>query len=342
MPGTVWDIGSAADPVAAVLDAYAGGGVIALRTSGSTSRPRSVLRTAASWVDSFPHVSQLTGIDSSSRVWLPGPLTATMNLFAAAHARWAEATVVATPEDTTHAYLTPAVLARCLDEGENVRGWHVVVAGERLPEEAAHRAAAVGVRTSHYYGAAELSFVAWGTHAGDLRAFPGVEVGVRSGEIWARSPYLSRGYAGEPGPLRFGADGFATVGDRGRLARGVLTVAGRGDGTVVTAGATVLVADVEQALRAGSGSEVVVLGIDHPRLGALVVAVLPDRTAFPRMRAAARTELSRSHRPVWWFHAADLPLTAAGKVDRAALADLVITGRLTPLVPPARTPVDVP
>ena len=47
------------------------------------------------------------------------------------------------------------------------------------------------------------------------------------------------------GPFTVDADGFATVGDRGSLAGGVLTVAGRGAEVVLTGGATVLVADVE-------------------------------------------------------------------------------------------------
>ncbi|HEX2074030.1 MAG TPA: AMP-binding protein [Geodermatophilus sp.] len=332
----VCDVAAADDPVAAVLSAHDRGELLALRTSGTTSRPRAVLRTTASWVDSFPAVSALAGIDSSSRVWVPGPLSATMNLFAAVHARWAGAAVTPTPEDATHAHLTPALLARCLDAGTDLRGRHVVVAGDRLGEGPARRAAAAGVRTSHYYGAAELSFVAWGAHESDLRPFPDVEVAIRDGEIWARSPYLSRGYAGEPGPLRVDADGFATVGDRGRLVDGVLTVTGRDAGTVVTAGATVRVADVERALRDAAGSEVYVVGIDHPRLGAVLAALLPDRTAFPRVHAAARTELSRAQRPVRWFHLPDLPLTAAGKVDRAALADLAATGAVPPLPPPGR------
>ena len=73
----VREIASAADPVAAVLDAHEHGELISLQTSGTTSRPRSVVRTTASWVDSFPHVSRLTGIDRHSRVWVPGPLAAT-------------------------------------------------------------------------------------------------------------------------------------------------------------------------------------------------------------------------------------------------------------------------
>ena len=100
----------------------------------------------------------------------------------------------------------------------------------------------------HYYGAAELSFVAWGAHADDLTPFPGVDVVVRDGEVWVRTPYLCLGYDGPPGPLRTDPDGFATVGDRGVLADGRLLVSGRSD-AVTVGGATVEPADVEVVLR---------------------------------------------------------------------------------------------
>lgn len=326
MPGGLRDVGAMADPVAEVLAAYAADELISLRTSGSSGRPRSVIRTAASWVDSFPAVSRLTGIDSSSVVWVPGPYAATMNLFAAVHARWAGAAVTTSPEDATHAVVTPAVLARSLDEGTDLGGRHVVVAGDRLSESEAGRARAAGIRTSHYYGAAELSFVAWGSHDRDLQPFPGVEVAVRNGELWARSPYLCRGYDGEQGPLRLSEDGFATVGDRGRLVGGVLTVTGRGTGTIVTAGATVHAADVESVLRDASGRDVVVVGVQHSRLGEIVAAVVPEPDAYEELLRAARARLDRPRRPVWWFHVGDLPLTSAGKVDRGQLAVLISSG----------------
>lgn len=60
----------------------------------------------------------------------------------------------------THACLTPAGLLRALDDRVDVAGMHLVVAGDRLPQTLAGRAAAAGARVSHYYGAAELSFVA--------------------------------------------------------------------------------------------------------------------------------------------------------------------------------------
>ena len=323
------DVLAAADPVTAVLAAHAAGTPIAVRTSGTTSNPRLVVRSTASWVDSFPTVSELTGLDAGARLWLRGPLHASMNLFAAVHAQWVGAQVVDRPDGATHAVLTPAALATALADGRPLAGLHLVVAGDRLPRALADRATAAGACTAHYYGAAELSFLAWGTAEDDLRAFPGVELSIRDGVVWARSPFLSSGYgAGRPGPFRTAPDGSATVGDRGTLtADGVLVVAGRGTDAVTTAGATVLVAEVEQALRRSGSGDVVVVGVAHPRLGQLVAAVGTDPGALATARAGVSV-LTAAQRPRLWFHLDQWPLTAAGKVDRAAVADLASAGHL--------------
>jgi acyl-CoA synthetase (AMP-forming)/AMP-acid ligase II len=68
------------------------------------------------------------------------------------------------------------------------------------------------------------------------------------------------------------------------------------------------------------------VGLPHPRLGAVVAAVLADGAALERARAAARAELSPAQRPRSWFTLPAPPLTAAGKVDRAALAGLAAAG----------------
>ena len=178
------------DPVAAVVDAHRDGSLLALATAGTTTLPRSVLRTTESWWSSFEAYSDLTGIGAGARVWVPGPLRATMNLFAAVHARVVGAEVVDDAALATHACLTPAQLDR--RAAELPESATVVVAGAVLTP--GRRA----LRTVHYYGAAELSFVAAGTDGNDLRPFPGVEIEIREGEIWARSPYLCEGYRRRP------------------------------------------------------------------------------------------------------------------------------------------------
>jgi long-chain acyl-CoA synthetase len=276
-----------------------------------------------SWTDSFAAVSALSAMDERSRVWIPGPATASMNLFARVHADHIGAAVVDASGLATHAVLTPAALDRLVTDRERSDvgpgNLTVIVAGDRLRVALHDRARTAGLVVHHYYGAAELSFVAWGRHADDLRPFPGVQVDVRAGEIWVRSSYLCAGYAGVPGPLRTDERGFATVGDRGLLDGGRLLVHGR-PGTATTAGATVSLADVEGVLRPAARGDVIVVGVPHPTLGEVLVAVLTDADDRTALVARARKHLSPACRPRRWHHLPQLPLTSVGKVDRARLA----------------------
>lgn len=298
---------------------------MALRTSGSTRVPRRVLRSTESWAASFDAVSALTGLGAGARVWVPGPVTASMNVFAVVHAAHAGAAPAGAPAEATHAVLTPTALSALLD-GSPPAGLVVVVAGDRLSPGLAARAARAGLDVHHYYGAAELSFVAWGRHADDLRPFPGVELAVRDGEIWVRSPYLCLGYDGSAGPLRRDPDGWATVGDRGTLAEdGRLVVHGR-PAAVTTGGATVQLLEAESVLRDAATGQLALLGVPHPDLGAVLAAVLTDPSDHPALLEAARAGLTAAARPRRWYHLDPLPLTPAGKVDRAALERVVATG----------------
>lgn len=246
-----------------------------------------------------------------------------MNLFAAVHAHFTGARTGSSPADATHAHLTPTALGRAMDEDVPLAGVHVVVAGDRLPSSLHDRAVAAGIGMSHYYGSAELSFVAWGSHEADLQPFPEVEIRPSDGMLWVRSPYICEGYDGPGGSFDRTDDGFATVGDRGLLVDGFVRVSGRGTDSVNTGGATVHAADVEHALRHVVTGDVVVVGIPHPELGQVVAAVLTDASSLPEARAESRRVLVASQRPRHWFHVAELPQTAANKVDRVALCRLL-------------------
>lgn len=299
-----------------MLDAHREGRDLLLRTAGTTgSAPRPVRRTTDSWWLSFPAYAELAGLRAGALLHVPGPLTATMNLFAAVHAADSGIATCADPHEATHVVLTPARLDQGLADGSLQDGQTVVVAGDRLSAGLAGRARAAGLVVHHYYGAAELSFVAWGPDAGHLRVFPGVEVRVRKGALEARSPYVALSAPREP-------SGWTGVGDRGELlADGRLRVHGRPD-AVTTGGATVPVAEVEAAL-ADVGA--VVVGVPHPRLGAVLAAVVPGPPDTAALRTLARDRLPASHRPRHWLHRPTLPVTDAGKVDRDALAHWAAT-----------------
>ncbi len=322
-------------------------GDLVLCTSGSTGSPRAVLRTAASWDASVAPLTALTGIGGSDAVWLPGPLCSSLFLYGAWHADAVGAAVLVQgdpPARATALHAVPALLARAVEAGEAgalplVRT--AVAAGDAVPAPLRRRAAALGWRVVEYYGAAELSFVAW--RAGDdaMRAFPGVEVADRDGRLWARSPYLARGYldGGDGGPLR--RDGaWATVGDLGSVAAdGAVVVRGRGGTVVTTGGHTVVVEEVERALAGVEGvGDLAVVGVPHPTLGEVLAAVVvpaprgpEDGAGLAARLAAATRALPRPARPPRWHTAAALPRTASGKVDRQRLADAVTAGALTRL-----------
>ena len=314
--------------MAALLAAHRIGGRVSLRTSGTTAGPREVIRTAASWVDSFPLVAELIGLTKSSRAWVPGPIGATMNLYAAALAAYRGASLADSPRHASHAFLTPAGLLKLVTEPAPT-DLHVVIAGDRLGTGLADLAEGRGWRVSHYYGAAQLSFVAWGRDEASLRPFPEVSVQARSdGCLWVSSPWLcEREIAPEDAAASLQVQietssgrRWATVGDRGYVAAdGRVVVLGRAD-VILTGGATVHVGDVEAVLRPAARGEVYVVPQPHDRLGSVVVAVCTDVGDIDRLARHARTSLLGPFRPRRWVHRAELPLTAAGKVDRTVLA----------------------
>ncbi|MFI7535376.1 class I adenylate-forming enzyme family protein [Streptosporangium sp. NPDC049376] len=324
-------------------------------SSGSTGRPRAVVRTRASWTGSFPHLSALTGIGPGDVVLVPGPLTSSLYGFAAVHALATGATAVvpgrwpARPAahlgDVTAVHVVPHRLPAVLDalrESGGARGQlrTAVVGGAALGAGVRDLAVRAGVDVVAYYGATELSFVAADTDGHGLRPFPEVEIQVRTdpgqelGEVWARSPWLAEGYLTTgTGPLRIDGDGWATVGDVAEPYRAgeVLRLRGRGGGAIQTGGATVVPEDVEEVLRRAPGvDDVVVVGSPHPELGSVVTAILetdgPRRPSRATLEEVARGGLDAAQRPRRWYAVRSLPRTPAGKPARGLLAARLADG----------------
>ena len=303
-------------------------------TSGTSGAPRIVVRTASSWERSFDVVASLLEAGGDDVVALPAPPSSSLTLFSLAHAlgggpRPRLGAKIAS--DVTCFHGTPQALRAVLDGGVPPSLRTALVGGSHLDAALRHRAEEAGLRVNAYYGAAELSFVALDRGEG-LMAFPGVEVDVRDGAVWVRSPYVASSYVGAPGPLRRD-HGWSSVGDRAELIDGRLRLLGRADDALLSASATIVPDEVEEALRRVPGvRDAIVFGIPRERVGALVAAFVElDDDPPADLRERAREQLAPSHRPRRWF-AGELPRTASGKPARAEAVRRVLAGEVRRLV----------
>lgn len=295
-------------------------------TSGTTGAPKIVVRMAASWQVAFQPLNVELGLRAGDGLWMPVHQVSSMALFSAA---WAQDSgfelVIPTPTEAglaraTAAHVTPAWLERLLtmlEAGHSSTLDTVLVGGDRLPPELLHRAEAVGLRVVTYAGAAELSFVAWDRGDG-LRPFEGVATRIADGQLWVSSPQIALDVFG--GTLRRDViDGieWATVGDRVTEDHGVLEFLGRGDGAILTAGATVVPAEVEAVLHSHpdvTGS--LVMGQPDTVLGQRVVAWVEGPADVGQLRDWVRSRLPKAARPVQWHAVEHLARTASGKIRR--------------------------
>ncbi|WP_245617045.1 AMP-binding protein [Amycolatopsis taiwanensis] len=300
-------------------------------TSGSSGRPKVLTRTRGSWSRSF---AALGRFPHAGPVLVPGPLSSSLFLFGALHALWAGQEPRLRPRfepetacaEVTAAHLVPAMLARLLavlerrpDLRESCVLRTVVCGGAHVGEELRAQCSRLLPRTEliEYYGSAEHSLIAIRRGEGGLRTVPGVEIDVREGALWVRSPLSFRGYlrrgALDPAPEWSTVDDLVRVDDTGAL-----EVLGRAGAMVSCGGKLVAAEEVESVLRRVQGVvDVLVTGTPHPTLGSVVTAIVEGSPELRDLRAAARSGLEPGKRPRRWVMTDALPRTASGKLRRS-------------------------
>ncbi|MCP2336017.1 AMP-binding protein [Actinomadura rupiterrae] len=252
-------------------------------------------------------------------------------------------------------FAVPVMLQRILDLDARTRARYdtstlriVAVSGSALPGDLAVRFMdAFGDRLYNVYGSTETSWVSIATPR-DLRLDPrtagrppaGTTLSILDpdgrnvprgeiGLIHAANELMFEGYTGgEPLPVH---DGLLATGDLGSIdRRGLLFVAGRADGVIVSGGENIVPRDVEDALlRMPEIHEVAVVGVPDPEWGQRVAAHIVPRPGAridpAAVRAHVHTEVARYAVPRDVHVVPDLPRNATGKV---------VPGRLAP--PPGR------
>ncbi|MFB1428955.1 class I adenylate-forming enzyme family protein [Micrococcus endophyticus] len=302
---------AARDPRAATEIAWAA------FTSGSTSRPRVVLRTEASWRAGHRVAADWLGLRPGEELLVAVHPVSSMAVHAASlcGALGARLRVTARARLSAADLAGPAVLDATpsqlvdaldlLDDGAPSTLRVALIGGDRLPAGARDRAAAHGIRVAHFYGSAEASFVAVDLDGAGLRPLPDVRLRIAGGADDAgpagpntADPNTPRARTGllelrsdqlaapddsrlSSGASRWREDGWLTTGDRATWDpdAGVLEVHGRADDVILTAGATVGAADVEAELAAVRD------GSGRPVASGVLVVGVPDRRLGERVCA---------------------------------------------------------
>ncbi|GAB3123511.1 hypothetical protein GCM10027160_43910 [Streptomyces calidiresistens] len=242
----------------------------------------------------------------------------------------------------------------------------LVLGGEATPPALWRRVAASGITARNMYGPTEATVDAAGAPiTGEEptigRPLAGTRIRVLDtalqpvphgtpGELYLAGPHLARGYLGRPDATaeRFVADPFGPPGERmyrtGDLVRWVpgrgLEYLGRGDGQVKVRGHRVELGEVEAALGAVPGVAAAAAAVRSSRLLGYVVPAAANPAGTPGAPGTAEApaitgEAVRAHLagrlpdhlvPAVVTVLDALPVTAHGKLDRAALPAPAVTG----------------
>jgi O-succinylbenzoic acid--CoA ligase len=247
--------------------------------------------------------------------------------------------------------LVPTMLAQCLDAHPHwmppSRLRAIQLGGAAAPARLLHRAAQRHLPIVITYGCTEtasqvvstpyaLRFEAAAHGAGLPLA--GAQVRIADGRIEVRGPMLMAGYLGEP---ELDRQAWFDTGDLGAIdARGCLHVNARRADLIISGGENVDPVEVERVLEGCAGVAAAgVFGMADDTWGQTVAAALvvdappPTDTAIVAHLVA---QLAPYKRPRHVCFVRALPQSAAGKLDRQALASMA--GALRPLPSPRREP----
>jgi O-succinylbenzoic acid--CoA ligase len=250
----------------------------------------------------------------------------------------------ATEHSVTIASFVPTILERLLAPSVSFRPppslRAVLVGGSAIPRSLIARARAAGFPTMPTYGltevcaqavtcpySARLSPVAEGPELFPSGVpIPGVEARIVDGLIELRGDPLFSGYLGDPASNPRG--GWLKTHDRGFFDEdGELTVSGRASDVIISGGENVDPLEVEAALSSLPGVlGAYVFGLPDATFGELVAALLVVGPEGPRNAESVserlRGRLASYKLPRRVAVAPELPLTAAGKLDRQAARSL--------------------
>lgn len=327
-------------------------------TSGTTGKPKGYVRNHGSWLKSFSAGETAFGFHSGHSVLAPGPLCHSLSLFAAVHAVHGGSTFYMLESfdvdkvcrllkqgcvDMLH--VVPTMLEKIMAQyrwkpiiHQSVK-W-ILASGAYWEENSKERAKQLfpQARLFEYYGASELSFVAYQEYPAKEKGskpFPGVHIRIcdqagrdvepgEIGQVYIDSPLLFSGYVKDENETKKVLTHFgATAGDMGRMdSQGRLHIVGRRKNMFKSGGLKVYPEEVEHVIKKHpSVEEAVVIGIKDEYWGEKGVACVQWRKkeSEEEIKRFCRQHLAAYKCPKQWVEMDHWPLTKSGKVDRFTL-----------------------
>ncbi|CUH94814.1 hypothetical protein P22_0880 [Propionispora sp. 2/2-37] len=306
-------------------------------SSGSTGTPKLILRDHQSWTTAFPVQNRVFNLSRADTLYLCGSLSYTANLNACLHLLYTGGTVVLSAAPIPRSwvkeirqykvsavFMVPANYKLLLKALHSPLGsiTSAVSGGAKLEPSTAEELLTAFPQAviTEYYGASELGHISCHSakellkHPGSVgRAFPGASISIIDQTIWVESPYIAPAYKPK-----------ATVGDLGEMDKnGYLYIGGRKNGLINSGGIKIVPEEVEKILLQCPGIQTAgVGGIDDPIRGKKVCALLVRNhpgVTLETVLQHCRRRLQPQYIPQRISFVTEIPVTAAGKIDRVRL-----------------------
>lgn len=217
---------------------------------------------------------------------------------------------------------------------------------------------AFGCDVQTVYGQTECSPLVTQHHKGETledccntvgQAMPQTEIAILSPDTGAIQPLgvvgeiCVRGYAcmieyndnPEATSATIDADGWLHTGDLGTMdPRGYVAVTGRVKEMIIRGGENLFPTEIENALLEHPDvAETAVVGLPDEKWGEIVAAfVRPTEGSdldFTRLKTHCRNHLAPMKTPVVWCRVDTFPLTGSGKIQKFALRELFLAGKIS-------------
>lgn len=324
-------------------DAPDGTGAV-VRTSGSTGMPK---RTALS-VDTIAANAQITAefLGFEGQWLLALPLNYVAGLTVLTRSLYAGTEPVAT-EPGAHfsadlfnqaaasmtdkrriTSLVPTMLQRLLTDpsAETLASLKrfdaLLIGGGRTPAWVLEAAARENLNVFLTYGSAETC----GGCVYNGTPLPGVSVREDGGRLWLGGPTLATGYLNDPERTaehfrEHDSERWYLTDDLGTFTDGVVSVSGRVDDVINSAGVKLSAAHIQRFVESQPGvTSALVLGVPHPEWGEAVGLAVTGEYDDAALLSAIRSELGATSVPKFLWHPDELPLLGNGKPDRLRAA----------------------